>query len=73
MAPSMDNLYRRRMAINVRAFRKKQGLSQEALAERADLHWTFISGVERCKYNVSLDSLVRLAKALELEPYELLK
>lgn len=58
---------------NVRAFRQKLALSQEALAERADLHWTFISGVERCKYNVSLDSLVRIATALGREPSELLK
>jgi hypothetical protein len=29
--------------------------------------------VERCKYNVSLDSLVRIAKALGREPYDLLK
>lgn len=73
MLAAMPNNYRKRMARNVRAFRQKLALSQEALAERADLHWTFISGVERCKYNVSLDSLVRIAKALGREPYELLK
>lgn len=69
----MDDPYRKRVAKNVRAFREKLALSQEALAERADMHWTFISGVERCKYNLSLDSLVRIAAALEREPYELLK
>lgn len=73
MVPSMGNLYRKRVARNVRALREKLALSQEALAERANLHWTFISGVERCKYNVSLDSLVRIAKALGREPHELLK
>jgi len=70
---SMENQYRRRLAKNVRAYRKKMALSQESLAERADMHWTFISGVERSKYNLSLSSLVRIAKALDLEPYELLK
>ena len=69
----MDNAYRKIVAKNVRAFRHKQGLSQEALAEKADMHWTFISGVERCKYNISLNSIVRLAKALGRAPYELLK
>lgn len=69
----MDNAYRKRVAKNVRAYREKLALSQESLAERADMHWTFISGVERAKYNVSLDSLVRIAKALGREPYELLK
>jgi ribosome-binding protein aMBF1 (putative translation factor) len=41
------DMYRKRVAKNVRAFREKLALSQEALAERADMHWTFISGVER--------------------------
>ena len=69
----MDIQYRKRVAKNVRAYRKKMALSQESLAERADMHWTFISGVERSKYNLSLSSLVRIAKGLGREPYELLK
>jgi hypothetical protein len=43
------------------------------LAEKADMHWTYISGVERCKYNISLNSIVSIAKALNRSPYELLK
>jgi transcriptional regulator with XRE-family HTH domain len=69
----MDNAYRKVVAKNVRKFRQKLGLSQEGLAERADMHWTFISGVERSKYNISLDSLVRIAKALDRAPFELLR
>jgi transcriptional regulator with XRE-family HTH domain len=69
----MEDTYRKIVARNVRAFREKLGLSQEALAERADMHWTFISGVERCKYNISLSTIVRIAKALGRDPYELLK
>jgi transcriptional regulator with XRE-family HTH domain len=69
----MDNAYRKIVAKNVRRFRLKLGLTQEGLAEKADMHWTFISGVERCKYNISLNSIVRLAKALGRLPHELLK
>jgi transcriptional regulator with XRE-family HTH domain len=69
----MDIQYRKRVAKNVRAYRKKMALSQESLAERADMHWTYISGVERGKHNLSLSSLVRIAKGLGREPYELLK
>lgn len=69
----MDSAYRKIVAENVRTFRQKSGLTQEALAEKAEMHWTFVSGVERCKYNISLDSIVRLAKALGRAPYELLK
>ena len=69
----MDNAYRKIVAKNVRRFRLKLALTQEGLAEKADMHWTFISGVERCKYNISLNSIVRLAKALGRLPHELLK
>ena len=73
LAYRMDNAYRKIVAKNVRRFRLKLGLSQEGLAEKADMHWTFISGVERCKYNISLNSIVRIAKALGRLPHELLK
>lgn len=44
------------------------GLSQEALAERADLRWTYMGGIERGERNVSLINIVRIARALELTP-----
>jgi len=69
----MADAHRKILGKNVRKFREKQGWSQEVLAERADMHWTFISGVERAKHNVSLDSIVRIAKALGRKPHELLK
>lgn len=50
---------------NVRALRVAQDLSQEQLAERADLDRTYISGVERGVRNLSLSSIVRIAKALK--------
>jgi transcriptional regulator with XRE-family HTH domain len=47
------------------------GLSQEELAERAGLHWTFVSGVERGVRNPSLHSIGKLARALH-EPLDAL-
>ena len=41
----------------VRELRKAQGLSQEELAEKADLHYTYIGGVERGERNLSLKSI----------------
>ena len=49
---------------NVRKRRTGKGLSQEALAEKADLDPTYISGIERGVRNPSLLSIVRIAKAL---------
>jgi transcriptional regulator with XRE-family HTH domain len=40
------------------------GLTQEQLAEKAELHWTFISGVERGVRNISVVKLWRIATAL---------
>ncbi len=57
--------YRRRLGDNIRTQRKELGLSQEKLAEKADLHPVYIGSVERGEENVSLDSLVRIAKALK--------
>lgn len=48
----------------VRSWRKKLGLTQEELAERADLHRTYISDVERGARNLSLESISKLAQAL---------
>src|SRR5882724_8201878 len=50
----------------VRDRRTQLGLSQEKLAERADLHRTYISDIERGARNVSLESIEKLASALEV-------
>jgi transcriptional regulator with XRE-family HTH domain len=52
---------------NVRKQRTDKGLSQEALADKADLDPTYISGIERGVRNPSLLSIVRIAKALGIE------
>jgi transcriptional regulator with XRE-family HTH domain len=48
----------------VRAGRKEAGLSQEKLAENAELSTVFISRVERGKESPSVDNLVKIARAL---------
>lgn len=60
------------LAANLRAFRQEQKLSQYALAERAGLHRSYVSAIERARHNVPLDTLCRLAWALGMEVRELL-
>jgi transcriptional regulator with XRE-family HTH domain len=55
----------------VRRAREAKGLTQEKLAERADLDSTYISGIERGVRNASLLSLIRLAKGLRISLSEL--
>jgi CheY-like chemotaxis protein len=49
----------------VKRRRKQMGFSQEHLAERADLHRTYVCDVERGARNLSLQSIAKLARALE--------
>jgi len=56
---------------SVKAWRKRLGISQEELAERADLHRTYVSDVERGARNLSLESITRMARALRIPVAEL--
>jgi transcriptional regulator with XRE-family HTH domain len=56
----------------VRALRMRRGLTQEALAERAQLHRTYLTDVELGRRNVSLYNVSRLAAALEVSMAELI-
>ncbi|MBK4717074.1 MULTISPECIES: helix-turn-helix domain-containing protein [Tenebrionibacter/Tenebrionicola group] len=58
---------------NIRKLREKQGLSQEALADLAGLHRTYIGSVERCERNISIDNIDRIASALGVSPGSLLE
>jgi transcriptional regulator with XRE-family HTH domain len=56
----------------VRTLREKRGISQEQLAESAQLHWTYVSGIERGVRNPGLNTLGRLARALGISLSKLL-
>lgn len=60
------------LADNVRRVRVSQGISQEKLAEKAGLHRTYVSQLERQKSNVTLESLVSIANVLGVSPGSLL-
>jgi transcriptional regulator with XRE-family HTH domain len=60
-------------AANLRREREARGLSQEALADLAHLHRTYVGSVERGERNISIDNIERLGRALDMEPADLLR
>ena len=60
-------------AKNVKKYRNKMGLSQEAFAEKSGLHRTYISALECKKRSIALDNVQKIADALEIDPYLLFK
>ncbi|MGH8628325.1 MAG: helix-turn-helix domain-containing protein [Gammaproteobacteria bacterium] len=56
----------------VRATRESTGLSQEQLADKSGLHRTYVGSVERGERNIALLNIIRLARALEVDPGDLL-
>ena len=56
----------------VRELRREQGLSQEDLADRANLHRTYVGSIERGERNVALLNIHRLARALGVTARDLL-
>jgi Helix-turn-helix. len=56
--------HRRILGETIRSCRKEAGLTQEKLAEKANLHHNFIGEVERGNMEISLTSLVKIARAL---------
>lgn len=60
-----------RFGTRMRARRHDLGLSQEKLAARCDLHWSYIGQIERGRRNIGLLNMLRVAEALEVNPAEL--
>lgn len=54
--------------LHLRHLRHSAELTQEELAHRAELHWTYVSQVERGKRDISYKALRKLARGLDVAP-----
>ena len=63
--------YRRIVGETIRTHRKRAGFTQEKLAEKADLHRNFIGEVERGNMEISLGSMLKIARALSIRVRDL--
>lgn len=62
-----------RLGAQIRVERERLGLSQEALADRAGLHRTYLGGIERGERNIGVLNLLCIARALGISPAQLLR
>ena len=60
------------LAYNLRLFRVAKGWSQEELARQCGLDRTYVSAVERKRWNIALSNIEKMALALDIAPYQLL-
>ena len=70
--PDRENL-REILAYNIQFLRVAKGWSQERLANESELDRTYVSAVERCRWNIALSNIEKFAVALECNAWELLK
>lgn len=63
---------RARLGQNVRKLREARGWSQEDYADRAGIHRTYVSDIERGRRNPTVSVVAKLAKALNVPPGKLL-
>jgi len=64
MRPKSDILIK--FGEKIRELRKQQGLSQEELAFKADLHRTYIGMIERAEKNITLINIEKISNALDV-------
>ena len=62
-----------RIGENLRKAREDRGWSQEELAFQAGVHRTYVGGVERAEYNVTVLTLLRFTKALGISLQDALR
>lgn len=62
----------KKFGLNVKFARMKRGLTQEQLAEKMNISWTYIAKIETGKINMSLGKILELAKTLEIDINKLL-
>ncbi len=60
------------LSLNIKAFRSKEGISQDEFAARCGLHRTYIGSVERQERNVTLETLNQLAASMSVSAADLL-
>lgn len=70
---ALDKEILKNIARKLKQIRKEKGLTQDDLAFEAEISRSTIGMLETAKRDITVTKLVKIAKALNIEPYELLK
>jgi len=68
-----QQVYLKKLGLNIRQARNERGISQESLALAADLDRSYVGGVERGERNIAIVNLKKIADALKVPVSQLLK
>ena len=68
----MENDLQHTVGRNLRAHREGLGLSQEAFADQLGVHRTYMGAVERGERNLTLQTIERIARQIDVDPLALL-
>lgn len=71
--PFEQQVYLKKIGLNIKQARKEKGMSQESLALAADLDRSYVGGVERGERNIAIVNLKKIADALKVSVSQLLK
>jgi len=69
--PGMKSPMLKQFGTRIKQLRHEQHISQEELAEKCDLHRTYVGGIERGERNPSLKNIYKIASAFQIELEEL--
>lgn len=70
---TQEDVFRKQLASVILKKRQQMGLSQDEVAKSSKLHRTYISDVERGERNISVESLRRIANALDMQVWQLVQ
>jgi transcriptional regulator with XRE-family HTH domain len=72
MVPDEKYNIKKDIGQRIRGLRRRRGMTQEDMADRSGLHWTYIGGLERGERNPTLTTLKRISDGLSVTLVDLL-
>lgn len=73
MSKKFDKVFHKKFGQRVRFFRKERGMTQEQLSFEIEADNSYIANIENAHRDIPLSRIRMIAKALDIEPHELLK